>query len=105
MKKFNVTIYQLTDKSLMCPESDIKAGDYCISFHPLRKVDPRGWYAFVTTADGETHSVSKRFLKAIDQQTLEYNPPRFCTAHQERVLELQAMKQYIANYKPKEHAG
>jgi hypothetical protein len=101
MHHFKARLYELTNKTFLCPHSDMKAGDLCIAFHPFNKVDPRGLYAFVVDVDGTTQSVTKRFLKMKDEMLLEWERPQLCTANEEMLLKLKAMRNYIRELKTK----
>lgn len=97
-KSCQIVICVLENKSLLCPDSDLKIGDLCAAFHPYQKIDPMGRYCFVSTADGETHSVTKRFLQVITWQKIDYEVPQLCTANEEKKLQVAAMVKALAEY-------
>lgn len=98
--KFKVATYTITGKSFLCPDNTTKEGDLVIAFEPLQRVDPMNKFAFVIDTIGETQSVSRKFLKKETILELWYDKPGLSTAHEEKKLQLQSMREYIAALAP-----
>ena len=72
IKTTEVCIYELTNKSFLCPDSSLKIGAIVAGIPDGKRVDPLGKYRFVIDDNGQTHSVSVKFLKLLEKKEVHW---------------------------------
>lgn len=91
-------IFKAMDRSFACPVSAPEQGEIVAAILPLQKRDPLGRFCFVIDSEGDTATMSKRFMAQIDVTTVILPDFKLLTHAQEQAKILQAVRADFIDY-------
>lgn len=83
---------------LLQPHAIPANGELVAAIWPLKKVDPRGVYAFVITPDGSLSCLKNCLVPVGKPFDLEFERPKYSTHAQETALGIQAVRQHLSDH-------
>lgn len=96
-------IFKVMDISFVCPEAAPKQGEIVAAILPLKKVDPFNRFCYVINSEGDTITMSRKFMNQIDVTTVILPEFRLLTAAQEQAKIWAAVKNDFINYINEHH--